>query len=171
MRRSSQSTLTSSPPPPETIRGGGGGGQTEGPEHFQGRYEPPPSGTMEGGGRQGDRQPQEARRLRAGTCVLRPCWTKVVGSRWVNNIKADDLLKIRLVVLGWAKVPGIDCSGTFAPVCRLQSIRMMLAIAAELDYEVLMLDVRSSSTLTSRRRSTSRWLPATGHTTSLEFRS
>ena len=31
---------------------------------------------MEGGGRQGDRQPQEARRLRAGTCVLRPCWTK-----------------------------------------------------------------------------------------------
>ena len=74
MRRSLQSTLTSPPPPPETIRGGGG--QTEGLEHFQGGYEPPPSGTMEGGGRQGDHQPQEARRLRAGTCVLHPCWTK-----------------------------------------------------------------------------------------------
>ena len=27
---------------------------------------------------------------------------KVVGSRWVNKIKADDLFKSRLVVLGWA---------------------------------------------------------------------
>ena len=74
MRRSSQSTLASPLPPSETIRGGGG--QTEGPEHFQGCYKPTPSGTMKGGGRQGDRQPQEARRLRAGTCGLRPCWTK-----------------------------------------------------------------------------------------------
>ena len=53
-----------------------GGRQTEGPELSQGGYEPPPSGTMEGGDRQGDHQPQVARRLRAGTCVLRPCWTK-----------------------------------------------------------------------------------------------
>ena len=65
---------------------------------------------------------------------------KVVGSPWVNKTKADNLFKSRLVVLGWAQVPGIDCGGTFAPVCRLQSIRMLLAIAAELDYEVLMLD-------------------------------
>ena len=64
----------------------------------------------------------------------------MVGSRWVNKIKAGDLFKSRLAVLGWAQVPGIDCSGTFAPVCRLQSIRMMLVIAAERDYEVFMLD-------------------------------
>ena len=31
-----------------------------------------------------------------------------------------------------------------APVCRLQSIRMMLAIADKLDYEVLMLDVQTA---------------------------
>ena len=68
----------------------------------------------------------------------------MVDSRWVNKIKADDLFKSRLVVLGWAQVPGIDCGGTFAPVCRLQSICMMLAIAAELDYEVLMLDVQTA---------------------------
>ena len=69
---------------------------------------------------------------------------KVVGSRWVNKIKTDDLFKTRLVVLGWAQVSGIDCGSTFAPVCRLQSIRMVLAIAAELDYEVLMLDVQTA---------------------------
>ena len=68
----------------------------------------------------------------------------MVGSRWVNKIKADDLFKCRLVVLEWAKVPRIDCGGTFAPVCRRQSIRMMLAIVAEVDYEVLMLDVQTA---------------------------
>ena len=48
-----------------------------------------------------------------------------------------------MVVLGWSQVPGIDCGGTFAPVCRLQSIRMVLAIAVELNYEVYMLDVQT----------------------------
>ena len=66
---------------------------------------------------------------------------KVVGTRWVYKIKAEGVNKGRVVVLGWSQVPGIDCGGTFAPVCRLQSIRMVLAIAAELDYEAYMLDV------------------------------
>ena len=81
-----------------------------------------------------------------------PARQKVVGSRWVNKIKAGDLFKSRLVVLGWPQVPRINCDGTFASVCRLQSIRMMLTIAAELDYEVLMLDVQTAflNTLTSR---------------------
>ena len=45
---------------------------------------------------------------------------------------------------GFTQIPGVDCDGTFAPVCRLQSIRMMLAIVAELDYEVHMLDVQTA---------------------------
>ena len=45
----------------------------------------------------------------------------------------------RLTVQGWFHVPGIDCNGIFAPVRRFQRTRMMLAIAVELDYEVLML--------------------------------
>ena len=47
-------------------------------------------------------------------------------------------------MLGWAQVPGIDCGSTFAPVCRLQSIRVILAIVAEPHYEVLMLDVQTA---------------------------
>ena len=69
---------------------------------------------------------------------------KVVASRWVNKTKAGDLFKSRLVVLGWAQVPGIDCGATFASVCRFQSTRMILAITAEIDYEVLMLDVQTA---------------------------
>ena len=58
---------------------------------------------------------------------------KVVGARWVYKIKTDGVYKGRLVVLRWSQVPGIDCGGTFVPVCSLQSIRSVLAIAAELD--------------------------------------
>ena len=56
-------------------------------------------------------------------------------------MKADGVYKGRLVVLGWSQTPGIDCGGTFAPVCRLQSIR---TIATELNYEVCMLDVQTA---------------------------
>ena len=62
-----------------------------------------------------------------------PNGRNVVGTRWVCKIKADGVCKGRLVVLGWSQVPGIDCGGTFTPVCRLQSIRMVLAISAELE--------------------------------------
>ena len=53
---------------------------------------------------------------------------KVVGTRWVFKIKADSTYKGRLVVQEFSQIPGVDCGGTFAPVCRLQSIRMMPAI-------------------------------------------
>ena len=73
-----------------------------------------------------------------------PTGQRVIGMRWVNKIKADGTYRSRLVVLRWSQVPGIDCGGTFAPVCRLQSIRMMPAIAAQLGYEVFMLDVQTA---------------------------
>ena len=73
-----------------------------------------------------------------------PTGQRVIGTRWVNKIKADGTYKSRLVVQGWSQVPGIDCGGTFAPVCRLQNIRMMLAIAAELNYEVPLLDLQTT---------------------------
>ena len=60
---------------------------------------------------------------------------KIIGSRWVYKVKADKSYKGQVVVLGWGQVPGVDCGGTLAPVCSLQSIRMVLAIAAEFDFE------------------------------------
>ena len=73
-----------------------------------------------------------------------PAGHKVVGTRWVFKIKAQSTYKGRVVVQVLSQIPGVDCGGTFAPVCRLQSIRMMLAIAVELDYEVHMLDVQTA---------------------------
>ena len=74
--------------------------------------------------------------------TLVPAGHKVVGTRWVFKIKGavpGSTHRTKLL-----QIPGVDCGGTFAPVCRLQSIRMMLAIAAELGYEVHMLDVQAA---------------------------
>ena len=60
-------------------------------------------------------------------------------------MKTDNTYKARLVAQGWNQVPGRDCGGTYTPVCRLQSNRMVLVIAAELNLEVSQLDVKSAS--------------------------
>ena len=69
---------------------------------------------------------------------------KIISSRWVYKAKAEKCYKGRVVVLGWGQVQGVDCGGTFAPVCRLQSIRMVLAIAAEFDFEFWQLDYNTA---------------------------
>ena len=60
---------------------------------------------------------------------------KIIGSRWVFKIKADSSKKGRVVVQAGGQVPGRNCGGTYAAVCRLQTIRMVLAILAEYNLE------------------------------------
>ena len=40
----------------------------------------------------------------------------------------------------WGQVPGWGCGGTYAAVCRVQTIRMLLAIVAEYNLECWQLD-------------------------------
>ncbi|KAH9805142.1 hypothetical protein KPL71_002337 [Citrus sinensis] len=49
-----------------------------------------------------------------------------------------------LVVKGFAQVPGVDYSDTFAPVARLDIIRLLLAVAAQKNWRVYQLDVKSA---------------------------
>ena len=67
-----------------------------------------------------------------------------MGTKWVFKRKADATFKARLVVPVWGLVPGVDCGGTLAPVCRIQSFRIVLAIAADIDYEVFQIDVQTA---------------------------
>ena len=69
---------------------------------------------------------------------------KAASDKEVASLKADKFYKGRVVVLGWGQLPGVDCGGTFAPVCRLQSIRIVLAIAAEFDFECWQLDYNTA---------------------------
>ena len=73
-----------------------------------------------------------------------PAGHKIIGSRWVYKVKADKFYKGRVDVLGLGQVLGVDCGGAFAPVCRLQGIRIVLAIAAEFDFECWQLDYNTA---------------------------
>jgi hypothetical protein len=67
---------------------------------------------------------------------LVPCpKQKVVGTKWVFRNKQDEhgvvtRNKARLMAKGYAQVTGLDFEETFAPVARLESIRILLAYAA-----------------------------------------
>ena len=50
--------------------------------------------------------------------------------------KADNSFKARLVAQGWNQVNGVDCGSTFAPVCRLQSVRVLVAITVQYDLDM-----------------------------------
>ena len=73
-----------------------------------------------------------------------PKGQNVIGSKWVFKVKTDNTYQARLVAQDWNQVHGRDCGGTYAPVCRLQSIRMVLAITAELNLEVRQLDAKTT---------------------------
>lgn len=73
-----------------------------------------------------------------------PSGHKIIGLRQVLKIKINDSKKIRTLVLGYGQVPGRDYGGTFAPVCRLQSISMVLAIAMEYNLEYWKLDYNAA---------------------------
>jgi hypothetical protein len=51
------------------------------------------------------------------------------------------IYKALLVVKGFRQVQGIDYDETFSPVAMLKSIRIILAIAAYFNYEILQMDV------------------------------
>ena len=52
--------------------------------------------------------------------------------------------KARLVAKGYSQEEGIDYDETYAPVARLEAIRMFLAFAAHSDYKVYQMDVKSA---------------------------
>lgn len=61
-----------------------------------------------------------------------------IGTRWVLNVKSDFSFKARKVRQGWSQRPGIDCGAVFAPVCRIESMPILLAIATRFHWDVTM---------------------------------
>ena len=81
--------------------------------------------------------------------VDRPQERKVIGVKWVFRTKLNvdgsvNKYKARLVVKGYEQIFGVDYSKTFAPVARLDTIRLLLAISAQLGWKVHQMDVKSA---------------------------
>ena len=73
-----------------------------------------------------------------------PEGAKVIGYKWVHNIKHAMTFKSRLVAKGFKQTHGIDYDETFSPVVMLKSIRILLAIATYYDYEIWKMDVKTA---------------------------
>ncbi|GJY16346.1 retrovirus-related pol polyprotein from transposon TNT 1-94 [Tanacetum coccineum] len=73
----------------------------------------------------------------------------VIGTKWVfkNNFDENGVVsrnKARLVAQGYNQHEGIDFDEIYAPVARLESIRILLAYACAHDFKLFHMDVKSA---------------------------
>ena len=81
--------------------------------------------------------------------VDRPFNKPVIGVKWVYKTKLNldgsiQKNKARLVAKGYSQKPGIDFHETFAPVARLDTIKTLIALAAQKEWKLFQLDVKSA---------------------------
>lgn len=74
---------------------------------------------------------------------------KPIGLKWVFKLKKNangEVVKhkARLVAKGYVQKKGIDFEEVFAPVTRLDTVRLILALAANRGWEVHHLDVKTA---------------------------
>ena len=81
--------------------------------------------------------------------VEAPSDFRAIGCKWIYKKKRGvdgniETYKARLVAKGYTQREGVDYEETFSPVAMLKSIRILLSIAAALDYEIWQMDVKTT---------------------------
>nr|GEW58947.1 retrovirus-related Pol polyprotein from transposon TNT 1-94 [Tanacetum cinerariifolium] len=87
-------------------------------------------------------------RLKLWRLVLRPEGKTIIKTKWIFKNKKDGSSlvirnKARLVAVGYSQQEGIDYDETFAPVSRIEAIRLFLAYDAHKDFTVFQMDVKT----------------------------
>nr|GEZ49437.1 retrovirus-related Pol polyprotein from transposon TNT 1-94 [Tanacetum cinerariifolium] len=88
-------------------------------------------------------------RLKVWRYVPRPEGKSVIKTKWIFKNKKDESSlvirnKARLVAVGYSQQEGIDYDETFAPISRIEAIRLFLAYAAHKDFTVFQMDVKTT---------------------------
>nr|GEY89846.1 integrase, catalytic region, zinc finger, CCHC-type, peptidase aspartic, catalytic [Tanacetum cinerariifolium] len=96
----------------------------------------------------------EFKRLAVWELVLAPFHSLVIGLKWAYKIKLDeygDLLKnkARLVAKDYHQEAGIDFEESFAPVARLEAIRLFIANAASQNMTIFQNATTAQTTTTT----------------------
>nr|KAJ0208804.1 hypothetical protein LSAT_V11C400202500 [Lactuca sativa] len=91
----------------------------------------------------------EFERHKVWTLVPRPSGKTITGTRWVyrNKVDKDGIItrnKARLVAQGFTQIESIDYGETFAPVARIEAIRLFLAYASYMNFIVYQMDVKTT---------------------------
>jgi hypothetical protein len=73
----------------------------------------------------------------------------IIGTKWVFHNKEDEhglvvRNKARLVAKGYSQVKGLDFGETFAPVARLEAIRLLFTYSSLNDIKLYQMDVKSA---------------------------
>ncbi|KAJ9538151.1 hypothetical protein OSB04_030884, partial [Centaurea solstitialis] len=89
----------------------------------------------------------EFERNKVWRLVERPWGKTIIGLKWILRNKTDEnnLIirnKARLVAKGYHQQEGIDYDETYAPVARIEAIRIFLAYAAHKNMTVYQMDVK-----------------------------
>nr|GEX04010.1 hypothetical protein [Tanacetum cinerariifolium] len=88
-------------------------------------------------------------RLDVWELVDRPLYKNVINMKWLWKNKRDEENtvihnKSRLVAKGYAQKEGVDFEESFAPVARLEAVRLFIAYAAHKSFTVYQMDVKTS---------------------------
>ena len=78
-----------------------------------------------------------------------PLGQRTTGVKWVYKIKHTtdgriERYKARLVVKGYKQKYEVDYEEVFAPVARLDMVRMLISLAAHHSWKIYQLDVKSA---------------------------
>lgn len=78
-----------------------------------------------------------------------PPGRRPIGVKWVFKIKTNavgeiEKFKARLVARGFSQIPGVDFEDTYAPVSRYTTFRVLMALAANQQWEIIQLDVKNA---------------------------
>jgi len=81
--------------------------------------------------------------------VLKPEHKNIIGTKWVFRNKLNEQgevirNKVRLIAQGYNQQEGIDYTETFAPVARLEAIRLLLSYAVNHNITLYQMDVKSA---------------------------
>nr|GEX78445.1 retrovirus-related Pol polyprotein from transposon TNT 1-94 [Tanacetum cinerariifolium] len=88
-------------------------------------------------------------RLDVWELVDRPLCTNVINLKWLWKNKRDEentviRNKSRLVAKGYAQKEGVDFEESFAPVARLEAVRLFMAYATHKSFTIYQMDVKTA---------------------------
>nr|GFD31694.1 retrovirus-related Pol polyprotein from transposon TNT 1-94 [Tanacetum cinerariifolium] len=88
-------------------------------------------------------------RLDVWELVNKPLYKNIINIKWLWKNKRDEentviRNKSRLVAKGYAQKKGVNFEESFAPVARLEAVRLFIAYAAHKSFNVYQMDVKTA---------------------------